>query len=133
MIFHTTSTSPEDFAKGFVKALKLAQDNGTKQALLVIPTLSNLEGGIIEEVLGKDCVKSFKKSRRAVFDDVDIHLETEKSMSGFSNGVAFAPFVSTAQLAKVLKDHRVTDTVYTPWSTIDLARHTAAHPTSVLL
>lgn len=131
MIYHsTTGLDNRGFLRVFLKAIEIAKANGTKQVLLSVEALRNLNG-VIVDALPNEYILSFRKNRRSDFDDVSVCLETRRTRSAFARGVAFAYFVSNRRLEEILKDYRVTDTVYIPWAPNDLIEHKASHPDSV--
>lgn len=131
MNYHTNTHGPSEagFKVGFLKAISLAESNGTNQVLLLTHSLQNLNG-VISSVLGKDDVKAFEKNRIAQSGSVTIYLETERINSIFSKGAIFAPFVSHTLLAKATGDYRATDVVYIPWAEEELQSYVKTNPIS---
>ena len=132
MIYHTNITGPgkEGFLQGFIKALELAEQEGTNQVLFSVHTLSNFDE-IIKDSLGDDFFKRFRRDRESLYEGITVFLETAATKSDFSQGVAFTPFISTERLAGILADVRVMDIVYVPWALADLSSHQQAHAGSL--
>lgn len=121
MLYHTNPADKrtEAVAKAFVKAHALAEAEGTKQVLLFVHQLANLDGHITD-AFGETAVKELKKDHVITINGVTVYLETVKLRSAMNRGVALAPFVSPYLLEKIVRDPRFTDIVYTPWSPDEL-------------
>ncbi len=132
MIYHSNITGPgkEGFLTGFIKALDIAEVNGTNQLLFSVHTLSNFDE-IIKDSLGDDFFVKFRRDRVSLYEGVTVYLETANNKSAFSRGVAFVPFISAERLDVILKDSRVVDTVYVPWSLDELSNHKKTHSGSI--
>lgn len=134
MKHHTNTTGPsaDGFRRGLIHAINLAKANGTNQVLMKVHTLRNV-GGVMEDVLGRKAVKTFKKKRCLTSDSVAIILETERVRSPFSRGVIFCPFGSLPLLTSCVSDARATDTVFVPWAEQEASGYQTMHPNSSLV
>lgn len=134
MQYHTESSGPDAdaFARALAYALNLAQSCDCKDVIFLTPTLKNLDG-VPKDVMGSIAIKSLIKKRVISENGVNIHLETERTVSSPKQAIVFAPFVSPKLLAKAIGDFRMVDLVYVPWTPQELAAYKAAHPASIVI
>lgn len=134
MYFHTTKPGPwiDDFQTALVKAVVLAQENGTNEVAIAVHQKGNLTG-VIEEAIGEAAVKQLLKPAGYIdFEGVRLFVITEKIRSGFRHGVIVAAHVSTKFMEKLTADYRTTDVVYVPWQPDELTAYLQKHTSTPL-
>lgn len=111
--------SEQDLAEGFRASIHqislLAAEAGSHEAAIAVHTKHNIPGSAIERVLGPGDTKRLLRGS-VTLPGLRLHLITERIQSQFHRGPLLAAYVSPWFLAVLMKDDRVTDLVYLPWT-----------------
>lgn len=133
MAFHTVSAGVDEpaFQRAFAKAYQLAQSEGI-DLIFFAPAMANIDSDAAINFLGKPLVETLKKKGSFTLKGVRVVLETKlKRRQTLGPAILLGVYVSGEDMVKAISDHRITDSVYIPWSDGDLTGYLAKHAGSV--
>lgn len=117
MYFHTLEHGPhaDAFKRAFIAAFKQAVQSDSRQLVLAVHALTNLDG-VISDALGETVTKAIAKEP-VTFEGVSMGLMTERIPCPFRGKAVFvAAHTSKAFLKKLESHHQQSDLFFVPWS-----------------
>ena len=129
--FHTNSRGPD------LAALRRAVDfacitglaSPTRNFTIVVPTLQNLQQGILNDILGATVIREIIHGQ-ARLDGCGVLLQTDRRTPSPST-TFLAAHVSLDLLNAVITTNPDANIIFTPWLPTELEAFLAIHPTSM--
>lgn len=114
-MFYYVDMGDDAVQKAFKKCGQLLSASQQKEAAIVVPQLSNLNG-LISDVLGDQAVKLLQKDKKIRLDPEIIHLFTKRSPPRFFSGPLLVAFTPIDQLEKIILGNPNADIIFVPWA-----------------
>lgn len=131
--FHTNSRGPDLAA--LRRAVDFARNTGlaspTRNFTIVVPTLQNLQQGILSDTLGATVVREII-SGQADMDGCGVLLQTAHHAAGPSS-TFLAAHVSLDLLNTIITTNPDANIIFTPWLPTELESFLAMQPTSTAI
>src|SRR5690606_37786205 len=106
---------PEALKRAFLKCGELAAAGGHNAINLAVPTKGNLQGSLIEDLLGEEATRLLMRDNQLSLGVVTIHLTTKRLTMSY-RGPVLAAWIALDQLKDLFRSRRTIDLVYLPWA-----------------